>query len=86
MLKPNVLLAGILLALAVAPACAQQSMYKCKDGKGKTYSTQTPPTECLGKEMDELSTQGTVVKRREAAPTPEQLAAREAEEKRKKEE
>jgi small-conductance mechanosensitive channel len=86
MLKLNVLVAGIVLALVVASACAQQGMYKCKDGKGKTYYTQTPPTECLGKEMDELNQQGTVVKRREATPTAEQFAAREAEEKRKKEE
>jgi len=86
MLKLNILVAGILLALTAAPACAQAHLYKCKDSKGKTYYTQTPPTECLGKEMDELSKQGTVVKKREAALTPEQLAAREAEEKRKKEE
>ena len=86
MLKLNILVAGILLVLAAAPASAQQRMYKCKDSKGKTYYTQMPPTECLGKEMDELSRQGTVVKKREAALTPEQLAAREAEEKRKKEE
>ena len=78
MLKLNILVAGILLALAAAPACAQAHVYKCKDSKGKTYYTQTPPTECLGKEMDELSKQGTVVKKREAALTPEQLAAREA--------
>jgi Domain of unknown function (DUF4124) len=86
MLKVNILVAGILLALAAALACAQQRMFKCKDGKGRTYYTQVPPTECLGKEVEELSKQGTVVKRREAARTPEQLAAREAEEKRKKEE
>ena len=86
MLKLNILVAGILLALAPGPASAQQAVYKCKDGKGKTYYTQTPPAECLGKEMDELSKQGTVVKKREAALTPEQIAAREAEEKRKKEE
>jgi len=86
MLKLDILIAGILLALAAAPACAQGHLYKCKDTKGKTYYTQTPPAECLGKEMDELSTQGTVVKKREAALTPEQIAAREAEEKRKKEE
>lgn len=86
MFKLNIVVAGILLALAAAPACAQQRMFKCKDSKGKTYYTQTPPTECLGREMDELSKEGTVVKRREAALTPEQLAAREAEEKRKKEE
>ena len=86
MLKPNIIIAGILLAFAAAPASAQTHMYKCKDSKGKTYYTQTPPTECLGKELDELSKEGTVVKRREAALTPEQQAAREAEEKKKKEE
>jgi hypothetical protein len=86
MLKLNILVAGILLALATAPACAQQRVFKCKDSKGKTYYTQMPPTECLGREIEELSKEGTVVKRREAALTPAQLAAREAEEKRKQEE
>lgn len=86
MLKPTIVILGIFLALATAPAPAQQRLYKCKDGKGKTFYTQTPPAECMGKEMDELSRQGTVVKKREAALTPEQVAAREAEEKRKKEE
>ena len=86
MLKPTIVVLGIVFALAVAPAFAQQAMFKCKDDKGKTYYTQTPPPECLGKEMNELSKQGTVVKKREAALTPEQIAAREAEEKRKKEE
>ncbi len=86
MLKPNILIAGILLAFAAADASAQAHLYKCKDSKGKTYYTQTPPTECLGKELDELSKEGTVVKRREAALTPEQQAAREAEQKKKKEE
>ena len=85
MLKLQILIVATLLALAAAPASAQTHLYKCKDGKGKTYYTQTPPAECLGKEMDELSGQGTVVKKREAALTPEQLAAREAEEKRKRE-
>ena len=87
MLKLNILIIAIFLALAATPASAQsQKMYKCKDSKGKTYYTQTPPAECLGKEMEELSRQGTVIRKREAMQTPEQLAAREAEEKRKKEE
>jgi hypothetical protein len=86
MLKLKIVILAILLALAAVPASAQQRMYKCKDDKGKTYYTQTPPAECQGKEMDELSRQGRVVKKREAALTPEQLAAREAEEKRKKDE
>ena len=86
MLKPGIAVLGILLVLAAASASAQQRVFKCKDGKGKTYYTQTPPAECLGKEMEELSRQGTRLKKREAAPTPEQIAAREAEEKSKKEE
>ena len=84
--KLQTLILTALLTLAAASASAQTHMYKCKDSKGRTYYTQTPPTECLGKELDELSKGGTVVKKREAALTPEQLAAREAEEKRKKEE
>lgn len=87
MLKLNILIVASFLALASASASAQsQKMYKCKDSKGKTYYTQTPPAECMGKEIDELSTQGRVLKKREGALTPEQLAAREAEEKRRKEE
>ena len=83
MLKLQVVILATLLALAASPASA---LYKCKDSKGKTYYTDRPPAECLGKEVDELSKQGTVVKKREAALTPEQLAAREAETKRKQEE
>lgn len=86
MLKLQIVFLATLVALAAAPASAQQGMYKCKDANGRTYYTQTPPTECLGKEMNELSKQGTLLKKREAALTPEQLAAREAEEKRKKDE
>jgi hypothetical protein len=84
--RPRIVVVGVLLALAAASASAQQRMFKCKDDKGRTYYTQTPPTECLGKEVDELSKQGMMVKKREAAMTPEQIAAREAEERRKKDE
>ena len=82
--KLQLLMLATLLALAAPPALAKT--YKCKDAKGTTYYTQTPPRECLGKEMDELSTQGTVVKKNEGMLSPAQIAEREAEEKRKKEE
>ncbi len=76
-----------MLALAAAqPAPAQQRMYKCVDAKGKVYYTQVPPSECLGKETEELSRQGQVIKRSEAALTPQQQAAREAERRKKQEE
>ncbi len=84
MFRPLTLILATLLALALTPAYAKT--YKCKDSKGTTYYTQTPPAECLGKEMQELSGQGTVLKRQGAALTPEQIAARETEEKRKQEE
>jgi len=75
-----------MLALAAAqPALAQQRMYKCVDAKGKVYYTQLPSSECLGKESEELSGQGRVIKRSEAALTPQQQAAREAERKKKQE-
>jgi hypothetical protein len=86
MLKLQIVVLAILVAFIAAPASAQSRLIKCKDSKGKTYYTQTPPPECLGKDMEELSKQGTVVRKREGMLTPEQIAAREAEEKRKKEE
>ena len=60
-------------------------MYKCVDAKGKVYYTQVPPKECIGRETDEISRQGRVTKRTEAALTPEQQAAREEEQKKKQE-
>ncbi len=86
MLKLQIVTLATLFALGAATASAQTHMYKCMDSKGKPYYTDRPPAECTGKEMDELSKQGMVVKKREAALTPEQRAAREAEEKRKQEE
>ena len=75
------------LALAYsAQIYAQQRMYKCVDAKGRVYYTQTPPKECLGRETQELSRQGQVLKRHEAALTPEKQAAREAERKKQIEE
>ena len=80
-----------LLALALAPFCAAlgqapaQRMYKCVDTKGKTYYTQVPPKECLGQATQELSRQGLITKQNEVL-TPEQMAAREAEKKKKAEE
>jgi hypothetical protein len=70
------------MAFIAAPASAQR-MYKCVDAKGKTYYTQVPPTECLGRETQELNQSGTVARKIEAAPTPEQQAAREAARKKK---
>lgn len=80
-----------LLMCATAPALAQQSqapqrMYKCVDARGKTYYTQIPPRECLGRDSQELNKSGMVVKRSEKAPSAAEVQAREAEKKKKEEE
>src|SRR3979490_2565672 len=64
--------------LAVAPAAAQERMYKCVDAKGKTYYTQVPPPECLGRDTQELNKSGALIRQNPAALTPAQEQAREA--------
>ena len=68
-----------------AHAAAQHRTYKCVDDKGKVYYTQVPPKECLGKDTQEISRQGRVIKRNKAALTPEEQAALEEEKKKQQE-
>ena len=71
--------------LAVAPAAAQERMYKCVDAKGKVYYTQVPPPECLGRDTQELNKSGTLIRKNPGATalTPAQEQAREAERRKK---
>ncbi len=69
-----VLLAGASAAALAAGANAAQ-MYKCTDSSGKTYYTQVPPPECLGRSSEMLSKQGRVVKQI-AAATPDAAASK----------
>jgi hypothetical protein len=75
-----------LTALAAAPAVAQQPqrMYKCVDAKGKTYYTQIPPPECLGRDTQELNKAG-ILKKSERPPSPAEIRAREEASKKKAE-
>lgn len=74
------------MCLATAAAQAQGRMYKCVDAKGKTYYTQTPPSECLGRDTEVLSSKsGSVVRKIEGQLTPEQQAQRDEERKKKTE-
>jgi len=74
-----------LTAFAAAPATAQQRMYKCVDTKGKTYYTQIPPPECLGRDTQEINKAG-MLKKTERPVPPAEVQAREAERKKKLEE
>ena len=69
--------------LALAPAAAQERMYKCVDARGKVYYTQVPPPECLGRDTQELNKSGTLIRKNPAAISPAQEQAREAERKKK---
>lgn len=76
-----------LCAAALAGPASAQKLYKYTDPvTGKVVYTDKLPAEAAGRANEQLNKQGTVVRRNEAAPTPEELAAREAERKRKLEE
>lgn len=69
--------------LAAGPAGAQK-LYKYTDpATGKTVYTERLPIEAAGKANEQLNRQGSVVRREAAAPTADELAAREAERKRR---
>jgi hypothetical protein len=85
MRKPvtGALLAALIAALPLSGHAQTKRIYKCTDAQGKTYVTQTPPPECLGRPTEVLNSRGTVVSRDEGMLTPQQLAQREEEKKKK---
>ena len=79
------LVAIALLVLGLS-ANAQQTIYCCDDERGRPVCGDVLPSVCFGKAYREISPQGTV-RRHVAAPlTAEEIARRNAEEQRKREE
>ena len=81
------------LCAVLVPALAQQPqtppnqrMYKCVDARGKTYYTQVPPRECLGRETTELNKSGSTIQKSARAPSSSEIEARDAAAKKKAEE
>ncbi len=72
------------LALAAIPLGVQAQSYRCVGKDGKKYYGQTIPSQCVGQTVEELNKQGVVVRRIENQ-TAEERAAKEAEDKKKKE-
>lgn len=69
---------GLLLIVLYAPLAS--AVYRCVDEKGKTIFGDTPPAACAGNApIYELSKSGTVLRRIEPTPTPEQLKDRQDE-------
>jgi len=78
--------AVFVLAAVLATGAAQaQQIIKCVGKDGKTYVGSTMPPQCAGQALDQMNKQGQIVKRTEAMLTPEQRAAKEAEERLNKE-
>jgi hypothetical protein len=75
----------LVLAAVLAPLAAEAQIIKCVGKDGKTYVGSTLPPQCAGQAANEMNKQGQVVKRTEAMLTPEQRAAKEAEDKVRKE-
>ena len=75
----SLLLFAPLLVFAAGPVHA---VVKCTDEKGVTYYGDTLPPQCDKRAITEINTQGIVVRKIEAALTPEQLKAK-ADEKQK---
>jgi len=78
-------IAAALFLCGLGAAAAQQSIFVCSDAKGRTLSGDRPPAECVGA-IRELRSDGSVRRVIEPPLTPEQKAARAAEEKRQREE
>lgn len=82
-------LTAALIGVAIAgglPSAFAQRIYTCKDANGKTITSDRPLPECQGREGRELSKQGTTLRTIEGALTPEQIAAREKEAQKKRDE
>jgi hypothetical protein len=90
-MAPSFLLPLILLSLAGAAAAQPVPpptglLFVCTDGRGRTYTGDRQPPECANLEIRVLNRDGSLRQVIPAPLTPEQKAARAAEEKRKAEE
>lgn len=69
----------LMLAALALPLTAQAQSYRCTGKDGKRYYGATIPTECVGQTVEQLSSQGVVIRRIEGPMTAEERARRDAE-------
>ena len=71
-------------ALAFAPGAAQAQSYRCVGKDGKKYYGQNIPPQCLGQPVEQLNSQGMVIKRFDPQASAADRAQREVEAEQKK--
>jgi hypothetical protein len=77
---------ALLAALALAPLAADAQSYRCVSKDGKRYYGWTIPAECQGRPVEELNSQGLVVKRIDPVAAERERRAKDATDARKREE
>ena len=78
--------AAALLAagLALAPLAAEAQSYRCTGSDGKKYYGQSVPPQCLGLPVEQLNSQGMVIKRYDAQASAADRAKKEADDEERK--
>lgn len=76
----------ITAALLALPFAAHAQSYRCVGKDGKKYYGSTIPQQCIGQPVEQLSRQGTVIRRIDTPASEAERAAKEAEAKKKREE
>jgi len=77
---------SLLVLVFAAPTVADAQSYRCVGKDGKKYYGSTIPSQCVGVTVEQLSRQGTVVRRIDPPLGAEDRAAKAADAKRKREE
>ena len=66
-------------AMAIAPLAAQAQNYRCVGSDGKKYYGSVVPPQCAGKPVEQLNTQGAVIRRFDPEGDEKERLAKEAE-------
>ena len=83
-MNPKLAVLAAFLALLPLAASAQSGSYRCVGKDGKKYYGSAVPTECLGQPVEQLNSQGMVVKRFDAAASAAEREKKVAEEEERK--
>ncbi|MFY8135531.1 MAG: DUF4124 domain-containing protein [Aquimonas sp.] len=79
-MRATIVVTAALILSLLAPTAFAQKLYRWVDAEGKVHYTDTLPPEAVNQARDEISRSGTTVNRVDRALSPEERAAKQAEE------